>query len=88
MKRKKGRQPGVKLPYEKQKFYVFYDENDNVRYCGTAQQLVDEGYYTSITSFRSSVTHIKRGNSGTVVILKGVRTNGRKKNVRKNNNRQ
>ena len=66
----KGRQPGVKLAYEKQKFYVFYDANDRVRYCGTAQQLVDEGLYSSISSFHASVNHIKNGKSGKVYILK------------------
>lgn len=88
MKRQKGRQPGVKLPYEKQKFYVFYDKNDNVLYCGTAQQLVDEGYYTSINSFHSSVNHILRGNAGTVYVLKGIRTYKKKKKGEKNGRSQ
>jgi hypothetical protein len=78
----RGRQLGVKLPYEKQKFYVFYDDNDNVRYCGTAQQLVDEGYYTSINSFHSSVNHIQQNKTGgTVVILRGSKS--KKKAVKK-----
>ena len=66
----RGRQPGVKLPYDKQKFYVFYDKNDNVKYCGTAQQLVDEGLYSSISSFHASVSHIKRCKVSRVYILK------------------
>lgn len=39
MRAKKGR----RIPYERQNFYVFYDEKDNVRYCGTASQLISEG---------------------------------------------
>lgn len=68
--------------YEKKTFYVFYDENDRVRYCGTAQQLVDEGLYSSLSSFHSSVNHIKRNKSGgTVVILRG--SEDKKKAVKK-----
>lgn len=60
------------LSYEEKKFYVFYDEKDRVRYCGTAQQLVDEGHYSSLSSFHSSVKHIQQNRSGgTVVILRG-----------------
>lgn len=82
IKKRGGRKPGVNLPYEKQKFYVFYDEDDNVRYCGTAQQLVDEGYYTSINSFHSSVNHIQQSKTGgTVVILRGSKS--KKKAVKK-----
>ena len=61
---------GQPVQYEKKKFYVFYDENDNVRHCGTAQQLVDEGLYSSISSFHATVNHIKKGKAGKVYILK------------------
>lgn len=68
--------------YEKQKFYVFYDKQDQVRYCGTAQQLVDEGRYSSLSSFYSSVKQIQQSRSGgTVVILLGTKT--KKKAVKK-----
>ncbi len=29
----------------REKFYVFYDENDFVKYCGTAKQLADDGVF-------------------------------------------
>ena len=61
-----------KEPYEKRAFYVFYDENDNVRHCGTAEQLIEEGFYKSLSSFHSSVNHIvnSKKKQGKVVILK------------------
>ena len=77
-----GRKTGGKNPYEKQKFYVFYDKDDNVRYCGTAQQLVEDGYYANINSFHSSVSHIQQSKTGgTVVILRGSKS--KKKAVKK-----
>mgnify|MGYP006923371639 FL=1 len=72
MNKRKGRRSREETSYEKQKFYVFYDEDDKVRYCGTAQQLIDEGYYSSISSFHSSVNHIlhSKKKKRTVFILK------------------
>lgn len=67
---KRGRKQGSKLPYDKQKFYVIYDKDDNIRQCGTAQQLVDEGKYSSLNSFHSAIKHIKDYNRGTVYVLK------------------
>lgn len=61
---------GRHVPYERRKFYVFYDDKDNVRHCGTAQQLVDEGLYSSISSFYATVNHINKTKVGKVLILK------------------
>ena len=61
-----------KVPYEKRRFYVFYDENDNVRHCGTAEQLIEAGHYSSLSSFHSCVNHIMKSSKKQrrVVILK------------------
>lgn len=69
--KKRGRPKGQTSSYEKRKFYVFYDEKDNVRLCGTAEQLVEEGHYSSVSSFHSVVNHINNSkNQGKVVILR------------------
>lgn len=69
--KKRGRPKGQTSSYEKRKFYVFYDEKDNVRFCGTAEQLVEERHYSSVSSFHSVVNHImKSKNQGKVVILR------------------
>ena len=56
--------------YYKQKFYVFYDKNDNVRFCGTAKQLVEERFFKTLSCFYSSVSYINSRNVGKVYILK------------------
>ena len=56
--------------YYKQKFYVFYDKNDNVRFCGTAKQLVEERIFKTLSCFYSSVSYINSRNVGKVYILK------------------
>lgn len=59
------------MKYEQQTFYVIYDEQDRVRHCGTAEQLIQDGVYKSLNSLYSSVSKIKKGiNSGFVVTLK------------------
>ena len=65
MKKKKKDRKG-------QKFLVFYDKNDFVRCFGTAKELVEEGWYTSVGVVWSTVNKIKNGKvKGTVVILRG-----------------
>lgn len=57
---------------KKAKFFVFYDENDFVRCCGTAKQLVEDGWYASVNSVHSTANKIKNGIvKGTVVMLRG-----------------
>ena len=55
-----------------EKFYIFYDDKDFVKYCGTAKELVAGGYFKNIASVYSHVAHIKDGEKlGVVVIFKG-----------------
>lgn len=59
------------MRYEKQKFYVIYDNDDTLRCCGTSKQLIRDGFYKSLNSLYSSISKIKKGEtSGCVVILK------------------
>lgn len=52
-------------------FYVFYDKNDFVKYCGTARQLVADGRFKTEDSVYQYVSHIKAGRvKGSVVVLK------------------
>lgn len=75
-----------------EKFYVFYDDNDFVQYCGTAKQLVEGGYFTSINALFSRVSHINRGViRGKVAVLKGEKyylIKGRKPYERKETNKR
>ncbi len=53
-----------------EKFYVFYDKNDFVRYCGTSEQLVEDGTFSSENAVATKVSRIKSGElSGNVFIL-------------------
>ena len=58
------------INYYNQKFYVFYDKNDNVRFCGTAKQLVEERIFPSFNCLYSAVSHINSRGNGKVYILK------------------
>lgn len=56
-----------------EKFYVFYDRNDFVRFCGTAKDLVSGGYFKSINAVHATVAHINQGaRTGTVAVLVGI----------------
>ena len=51
-------------------FYVFYDENDFVKCCGTAQELVDAGYFSKVSTVVETACKIRAGKrNGSVVIL-------------------
>ena len=55
-----------------ERFYVFYDRYDRVTCCGTAKQLVESGYYSSVNVVHSMACRIQKGQKrGAVVILKG-----------------
>ena len=57
--------------YYKQKFYVFYDENDNIRHCGTAKQLVADGIYKNVNVVQCMAHKTRKGLiQGSVVVLK------------------
>lgn len=57
---------------KKAQFFVFYDRNDFVKCCGTARQLVDEGWYASINSVHTTANKIRSGIvKGAVVMLRG-----------------
>ncbi len=46
-------------------FYVFYDKNDFVKYCGIARDLVARGYFSTVRNVKT-VAHrmnMKRPNS-------------------------
>lgn len=53
-------------------FYVFYDKQDFVRYCGTAKQLVEDGVFPTENAVRSRASKLKSGAiiGGSVTILK------------------
>lgn len=52
------------------KFYVFYDKEDNVDCCGTAKQLVNDGFFKDECAVRSHASKItKKYIKGNVVIL-------------------
>ena len=54
------------------KFFVFYDKNDFVKCCGTAKELVEEGWYSSVGTVWTTANKIKNGIvKGTVVMLRG-----------------
>lgn len=65
--RKRGRGQGK----HKQTFYVFYDKNDFVKFCGTAEDLVKEGRFKNVGSVQSTATHQneRRPNSVVRIIL-------------------
>lgn len=71
MKRRKQGQRNYKIT-----FYVFYDRNDFVKFCGTAEDLVKEGRFKNVGSVQSTATHQneRRPNSVVRVTLpKGAR---------------
>lgn len=52
------------------KFYVFYDKNDFVRYFGTAKDLVSDGDFPTVNAVHSRVSKIKAGTlPGKVLVL-------------------
>ena len=56
-----------------ERFYVFYDANDRVVCCGTAKQLVESGYYSSVNVVHTMACRIQKGQKrGAVVILNGA----------------
>ena len=69
----------IKVKYAGTKrFYVFYDKDDFVRCFGTAEQLVEDGFFKKTSTVRETASKIKRNiYKGNVVILplveKGVR---------------
>ena len=53
------------------KFYVFYDKNDFVKCCGTADELVKGGFFNNRLSVMSAASKIKAGKlKGNVVVLR------------------
>ncbi len=63
--RKKLREP------TNEKFYVFYDKNDFVRYFGTAKQLVGDGISPTIKAVHVLASKINAGKiNGKVLILR------------------
>lgn len=58
-------------PVKEKPFFVFYDKNDFVRFCGTAEQLVNDGIFNRTNSVSSLACKINSGKvAGTVVILR------------------
>lgn len=63
------RQYRAKHPFN-QKFYVFYDKNDFVMCCGTAEDLVESGFFSDKKYVKEFASKIKRNVvKGNVVIL-------------------
>ena len=53
-----------------EKFYVFYDENDNIICCGTAKELVKRKYFTDINKVHIKVCRLRQGKAiGSVVVM-------------------
>ena len=53
-----------------ERFYVFYDENDFVKCCGTARELVEAGYFEKCSSVVEAACKIrKKKRKGYVVTL-------------------
>jgi hypothetical protein len=53
-----------------ERFYVFYDEADFVRCCGTAKDLVKAGYFGNVYSVHQIASRIRKGErKGFVVIM-------------------
>ena len=53
-----------------ERFYVFYDKNDFVRYFGTARQLVEDGDFPTVNAVHSRVSKLKAGKlPGKVLVL-------------------
>lgn len=56
--------------YIEKRFYVFYDENDFVKCCGTAQELVEAGYFNKVSTVIETASKIRaKKRKGYVVIL-------------------
>lgn len=52
------------------RFYVFYDKNDFVKYFGTADDLVKDGYFPTKKAVQSRASKVKSGRlRGKVVVL-------------------
>lgn len=60
----------------REKFYVFYDENDFVKYCGTAKQLADDGV------FKKPDYHIENSPDGFIHTSNGTHIQVRSKDAR------
>ena len=59
------------MPGRKKMFYVFYDDNDFVKYCGTAKDLVNDGRFKTEAIVRQVVNKIRNNKvKGTVIALK------------------
>lgn len=43
-----------------ERFYVFYDENDFVKYFGTAKELVRMGYFKTTNSVNEAASKIRK----------------------------
>jgi hypothetical protein len=55
-------------PWEK--FYVFYDENDNIICCGTGKELVERKYFKDKNVLQIKACRLKQGKAkGSVVVM-------------------
>lgn len=53
-----------------EKFYVFYDTDDNVICCGTAKELVKRKYFKDLNKLYIKVCRLNRGEAkGSVTVL-------------------
>ena len=48
-------------------FYVFYDRNDFVKFCGTAEDLVKQGKFSSVQRVMESAYHQNKRRPNSVV---------------------
>lgn len=59
-------------------FYVFYDKRDFVKFCGTAEELVTEGKFSSINAVRSSARHSNERRPNSVIKVPLPKTSQRR----------
>ena len=47
--------------YEKKPFYVVYDNEDNIRFCGTAQQIVAQKHFKDAQQLHVFLSKVRHG---------------------------
>ena len=47
--------------YETRPFYVVYDKHDNIRFCGTAQQIIQQKHFKNLQQLNIYLSKVRHG---------------------------
>lgn len=47
--------------YKTKPFYVVYDKRDNIRFCGTAQQIIQQKHFKNVQQLNAYLSKVRHG---------------------------